>query len=156
MVASRSSMCILCITVACSSTAFRLLILCASKFDRLILLQVDRKRRHVNLTLRTWKGQQEGKSRQPAVGDLVAGRVVAVSGTGVRVQLGARLHGRVPLTDLHDSWRDNALEGASAALPCLTQMAEPPINCSACCCIDVSCALICIALALYLACTLIC
>jgi len=86
--------------------------------------QVDRKRRHVNLTLRTWKGQQEGKPKDPAVGDLVAGRVVAVSGTGVRIQLGARLHGRVPLTDLHDSWRDNALEGACTSVPCLAQVAE--------------------------------
>ena len=85
------------------------------------LAQVDRKRRHVDLTLRVWKGQREGNMRQPAVGDLLAGRVVAVSGTGVRIQLGARLHGRVPLTDLHVSWRDNALEGASPTVllpPC--------------------------------------
>ena len=84
-----------------------------SESRALLIVQVDRKRRHVDLALRTWTGQQEGKPRQPAVGDLVAGRVVAVSGTGVRLQLGARLRGRVPLTDLHDSWRDNALEGAS-------------------------------------------
>ena len=49
-----------------------------------------------------------------SIGDFVAGRVASVSGTGVRVQLGARLYGRVPLTALHDSWRDNALEGMVA------------------------------------------
>ena len=88
--------------------------------------QVDRKRRHVNLTLRTWKGQQEGKPRDPAVGELVAGRVVAASGTVVRIQLGARLHGRVPLTDLHDNWRDNALKGT--CLPMLASDAR--LKCS--------------------------
>ena len=83
----------------------------------LTALQVDRRRRHLDLTLRGVTGQQFGSNKQPRIGDAVAGKVVSVSGTGVRLQLGARLYGRVPLTDLHDSWHDNALEGNPSGCP---------------------------------------
>ena len=64
----------------------------------------------MDLSLRDMDSKQRGQ-RQPRAGDMVTGRVAAITGGGVRVQLGARMHGRVALTDLHDGWVANALAG---------------------------------------------
>ncbi|KAG2498018.1 hypothetical protein HYH03_004276 [Edaphochlamys debaryana] len=52
-----------------------------------------------------------GKAPIPAEGALVMGRIVAVSGAGVRVAIGAKRFGRVALTDIHDTWVPDALAG---------------------------------------------
>jgi predicted RNA-binding protein with RPS1 domain len=44
-------------------------------------------------------------------GAVVMGRVQAVRGAGLVVQLGPRAQGRVALTDIHDAWQPNALTG---------------------------------------------
>jgi hypothetical protein len=47
----------------------------------------------------------------PAPGQLLLGRIQAARGSGVLVQLGWHALGLVALTDIHDSWVDNALAG---------------------------------------------
>lgn len=44
-------------------------------------------------------------------GALVMGRVFSVNGSGVRVCLGHKKAGKVALTDIHDEWVPDALEG---------------------------------------------
>ena len=51
---------------------------------------------------------------EPRVGSTLLGRVAAVAGTGVMVQLSARSRGKVPLSSIHDRPVANALAGLEA------------------------------------------
>ncbi|KAG1654779.1 hypothetical protein FOA52_007439 [Chlamydomonas sp. UWO 241] len=50
-------------------------------------------------------------SSDPTPGSTLTGRVVAVSGAGLRVALPGKRTGTIALTDMHDTWVPNALEG---------------------------------------------
>jgi rRNA biogenesis protein RRP5 len=56
--------------------------------------------------------------RAPKAGDLLLGRVTALGGGGIRVQLSAHSVGRVPLTEVHDAAVQDALAGLSAGQYC--------------------------------------
>eukprot|EP00955_Chlamydomonas_euryale_P022290 235489-Chlamydomonas_euryale.AAC.2 len=66
--------------------------------------------RHLDLSLLPpARGTPPGST--PRVGSTLAGRVVAVTGGGLRVALPGRHTGTVALTDLHDRWVPNAVAG---------------------------------------------
>ncbi|BDA47226.1 probable protein RRP5 homolog [Coccomyxa sp. Obi] len=71
------------------------------------VVQVDKGRGQVDLTLR-----KDGAPYDPVeAGALVNGQITQVSGTGVRVHLAGHASGHVPVTDIHDSFVPNAIEG---------------------------------------------
>lgn len=75
------------------------------------ITNVNAKKTQLDLSLRgLTKGSQVGASGDVQAGALVMGRVAGVSGAGVRVQLAGKA-GRVAVTDVHDAWVANALEG---------------------------------------------
>ena len=96
-------------------------------------LQVERKRRHVDLSMRDVDGGRRGRQSQPKPGEMVTGRVAAIASGGVRVQLTPRSYGRLALTDLHDRWVSNALKG-TPALALLGSIGPPLSRADACCC----------------------
>jgi hypothetical protein len=55
--------------------------------------------------------QPAGALPLPAPGQLVIGKITAARGSGVLVQLGWHALGIVALSDIHDAWSDNALQG---------------------------------------------
>ena len=59
-----------------------------------------------------------GGGPAPAVGSKVLGRITAVGGDGVRLQLSAHSVGRVALTDIHDAPAQHALAGLQAGQYC--------------------------------------
>ena len=66
--------------------------------------------------MRDVEAGRRGRQQQSKAGEMVTGRVAAIAGGGVRVQLTPHSYGRVALTDLHDSWVPNALQGTSISL----------------------------------------
>jgi translation initiation factor 2 alpha subunit (eIF-2alpha) len=96
-------------------------------------VQVERKRRHVDLSLRDVAAGRRGRQQQqPKAGDMVTGRVAAIAGGRLRVQLTPRVYGHLALTDLHDSWVPNALEGGWLAgwLAGWGPQAAPALRCA--------------------------
>ncbi|KIY92526.1 hypothetical protein MNEG_15437 [Monoraphidium neglectum] len=78
------------------------------------VVAVDAKRQKLDLTLRAdvaMRPHAAGAPPLPAPGQLLLGRIQAARGSGVLVQLGWHALGLVALTDIHDSWVDNALAG---------------------------------------------
>ena len=55
-----------------------------------------------------------GAAAAALAGTVLPGCIETVSGAGLKVQLAPRVHGFVPLTELHPGWVDNALEGFTA------------------------------------------
>ena len=86
------------------------------------MTHVDRQRRALDVSL--LPGARPD-TQLPAAGALVLGRLSAVGGAGVRVQLGARTGGRVALTDIHDGPVEDALAGLRAGQFCLAAVLGP-------------------------------
>lgn len=78
------------------------------------VVAVDAKKRALDVSL--LPGQPAATS--PAAGAMVLGRVTAVGGAGVRVQLSAHSAGRVALTDIHDAPVQQATAGLQAGQYC--------------------------------------
>lgn len=66
----------------------------------------------------------------PKAGSVVLGRITAVGGGGVRVQLSARCTGRVALTDIHDSAVQQVLAGLEEGQYCRAAVLGPDPACS--------------------------
>lgn len=97
----------------------------APMLSQATVAHVDKQRHALDVSLLSNAAAAAAAVQLPAAGSVVLGRVTAVGGAGVRVQLSAQTGGRVALTDIHDASVQQALAGLRTGQYCHAAVLGP-------------------------------